>query len=119
MHAPYLQAMPKGGNRSYGGNPHFGVWNKRDARFLVVHKGKSHKVHRLVCEAFHGEPNMDTPVCMHIDENSANNRAENLRWATQKENLNCPTFLEYCKSRVGNDSPVIKARIKQKMKAVL
>lgn len=36
---------------------------------------------------------------MHKDENSRNNKPENLKWATQKENLNCPKFKEYCSSK--------------------
>jgi hypothetical protein len=47
---------------------------------------------------------------MHLDENAANNRADNLRWGTQKENLNAPGFLNYCRSRTGDDSPIIKGR---------
>ncbi len=47
---------------------------------------------------------------MHLDENAANNGADNLAWGTQKENLNAPGFLTYCRSRTGEDSPVAKAR---------
>jgi hypothetical protein len=38
-------------------------------------------------------------VCMHLDENSRNNKPENLAWGTQKENLNAPGFIDYCKSK--------------------
>lgn len=41
-------------------------------------------VHRLVCAAFHG-PN-PTKMAAHNDGNPSNNRPENLRWATAKEN---------------------------------
>ena len=51
--------------------------------------------------------------CLHIDENSANNRPENLKWGTQKENMNAPGYLAYCRSRVGDLSPVAKARRKE------
>ena len=67
------------------------------------------KVHRIVCEAFHGLAPFKKAVVIHIDENSTNNRPENLRWGTQKENLNMPKFIEYCKSRTGENSPVKKA----------
>jgi len=114
MVAPYQAKMPKGGMRQYGGQPHFGVWNKQDGRFVIVHKGKTYKVHQLVCEAFNGErpadPENSITVCMHLDENAANNRAENLAWGTQKENLNAPGFIEYCKSRTGENSPFVKGR---------
>lgn len=109
MTAPYLGEMPYGGVRPYGGQPHFGVWNKHDGRFIIVHKGKTYKVHRLVCEAFNGAPTDEKNVCMHLDENAANNRASNLAWGTQKENLNAPGFIEYCKSRTGENSPTAKA----------
>jgi hypothetical protein len=51
---------------------------------------------------------------MHLDENSRNNRPENLAWGTQKENLNAPQFLEYCKNRTGENSPIIKGKKKEK-----
>lgn len=108
MVAPYQAPMPHGGVRQYGGQPSFGVWNKQDARFIIVVKGKTYKVHRLVCEAFHGATPSDKPVCMHLDENAANNRPVNLQWGTQKENLNAPGFIEYCKSRTGENSPTAK-----------
>lgn len=99
MVTPYEAEMPHGGKRQYGGQPHFGVWSRQDARFIVVYKSKTYKVHRLVCEAFHGAQPERASVCMHLDENSANNRPENLSWGAQKENLNAPGFIQYCKSR--------------------
>lgn len=46
------------------------------------------KVHRLVCEAFHGPSPPSPPkyVVAHLDGTRTNNRAENLIWATQAEN---------------------------------
>jgi len=111
MVAPYFSSMPNGGVRQYGGEPSFGVWNKADGRFITVYKGKTYKVHRLVCEAFHGPAPEDAQYCLHDDENAANNRPSNLRWGTQKENLNAPAFIEYCKARTGEDSPWVKGRI--------
>lgn len=44
-------------------------------------------VHRLIAQDW--VPNPDgLPVVNHIDENKGNNRADNLRWCTQKENCN-------------------------------
>lgn len=106
MVAPYRGEMPHGGLRPYGGEPHFGVWNKQDARFIIIYKGKTYKVARLVCEAFHGEAPADLPVCMHKDENSANNRPDNLEWGTQKQNLNAPQFKEYRSLKRGETHPV-------------
>lgn len=102
MVKPYQAPMPHGGLRSYGGEPRFGVWNKQDERFIVVYKGRSYKVAHLVCEAFHGaRPLIDgrPAVCMHLDENAANNRADNLAWGTQRQNLNAPGFRAYCEHR--------------------
>lgn len=110
MVAPYTARMPHGGDRQYGGEPHFGVWSKRDGRFLIIYKGKTYKVHRLVCEAFNGDPPSGMNVCLHIDENAANNRASNLKWGTQKENLNAKSFIAYCEERHGVDSPWIRGR---------
>lgn len=111
MVIPYLAETPSGGVRQYGGQPHFGTWNKQDGRFITVLKGKTYKVARLVCDAFHGKAPLDKPVCMHLDENAANNRADNLAWGTQKENLNAPAFKEYCKARTGKDNPWVKGRL--------
>lgn len=99
MVKPYLAKMPHGGTRQYGGQPHFGVWSKMDGRFITVYKGKTFKVHQLVCEAFNGPKPFDGAVVMHLDENPANNRPDNLAWGTQKENLNAPGFKAYRKTR--------------------
>lgn len=78
----------------------------QDARFIIVVRGTTYKVARLVAEAFHGPAPFDRAVVMHLDENAANNRADNLAWGTQRENLNAPGFLEYCRGRAGDRHPV-------------
>ncbi|MFL1463468.1 HNH endonuclease signature motif containing protein [Roseococcus sp. DSY-14] len=112
MITPYRGPMPNGGERPYGGTPTFGVWNKLDGRFVTTVGERTWKVARLVAEAFHGPPPFEGAVVMHLDENAANNRASNLRWGTQKEKLNAPRFLDYCRSRVGENSPYVKGRRK-------
>jgi acylphosphatase len=111
MYLPYRKPVLNGaGERSYSGQPTFGVWNKQDGRFIIVVDGKTYKIHRLIAEAFHGPSPFEGAVVMHVDENAANNRASNLRWGTQKENLNAKGFRDYCRSRTGENSPTAKAR---------
>ena len=110
MVLPYVAQMPHGGVRHYGGEPVIGQWD--GGRYLYVLKAKTYKVHRLICEAFNGPPGPNQ-VCMHLDENSANNRPENLAWGTQKENLNAQGFIRYCRQRTGASSPIVKGKAKK------
>jgi hypothetical protein len=45
------------------------------------------KVHRLVCAAFNGEAPLGKPIVAHWNGIRDDNRPENLRWATDKENF--------------------------------
>ena len=45
------------------------------------------RVHRLVAEAFLENP-LNLPEVDHINHNRGDNRLENLRWVTRKENMN-------------------------------
>ena len=107
---PFQGPMPKEGYRWYGGKAFYGQ-DSGEGRMIFVYKNKTYKVHQLVCEAFNG-PRKEGQVCMHLDENYKNNKPENLKWGTQKENLNAPGFIEYCKSRTGENNPLIKGRNK-------
>lgn len=48
--------------------------------------GKTHRVHRLLAEAFIGPPPFDGAVVAHADGNRENIDISNLRWATHSEN---------------------------------
>lgn len=67
--------------------------------YLMVHfrnengKRKGLLVHRLVAQAWIDNPEGKKQVD-HIDENKLNNRVENLRWATPKENTNHGTGMK-------------------------
>ena len=114
MRLPFIGPMPKGSVRPYGGEPTFGVVHPYNFhRPTINFKGKSYRVSRLICEAFHGPAPFPKAVVMHLDDDQTNNTPENLRWATQKENLNTPTFLEYCRSRVGENNPWVKGQKKK------
>ena len=107
----YEQRMPRGGCRYRQLSPTSGVWD--GDRFIVRFRGSTYRVARLVCEAFHGPASADLPVCMHLDENSRNNRPDNLQWGTQKENLNAPGFIAHCKRRTGQHSQTAKGRARK------
>lgn len=63
--------------------------------FVVLTNGEQTKhcsVHRLVAEAFIANPN-DLPEVNHKDEDTFNNRAENLEWCDRQYNI------EYSKNK--------------------
>lgn len=70
-------------------------------RLSVDGKQRTGLVHRLVCAAFHGRPPLEMHAA-HIDGNAKNNRADNLRWATAKEN---------CADRATHGTQVRGARV--------
>lgn len=107
--------MPHGLIREYCPSPTFGTKTKASKTARHVYMGiynkfyGNMKVHRLVCEAFHGPAPEGKNVVLHLNEDACDNRPENLRWGTQKENLNAKGFIEYCKSRTGENSPHAKS----------
>lgn len=114
MRVPFTGPMPKGGARPYGGEPTQGVWSPDDRRYIIQFRGRTYKIARLICEAFHGLAPAGKPVCMHLDENSRNNRPSNLAWGSQKENLNAPGFVAASRRKVGPSrklSPEERARL--------
>lgn len=107
---PCYAPLPNGGYRSYLPEPQSGQVSRADITashtlMIVMLKDvtkrsgqRPRKVHQLVCEAFHGAKPFPEAVVIHLDENSLNNRPENLKWGTQKENLNMPKFKAWCSS---------------------
>ncbi len=101
----FSRSMPKGGDRVYQSAPTFGVIGRAKAGAMHTYRTYHYrgignvKVHRLVCEAFLVPPPFPGAVCIHVDEDAHNNVPSNLKWGTQKENLNAPGFLCYCEAR--------------------
>lgn len=115
--SPSYAPLPKGGYRAYLPEPVYGVECRasKDAAHvylgLWVRRYGNIKVHRAVCEAFHGPAPFEDAVVIHKDENALNNRPDNLKWGTQKENLNMPKIKAYHRSRTGNDNPYLKGKV--------
>ncbi len=109
-HAP----LHHGGFRIYTPKPTAGTETRSSKTAAHVYYGVyakafgNIKVHRAVCEAFYGPAPFERAVVIHLDENALNNRPSNLKWGTQKENLNAPGFKEYCRARTGENSPRAK-----------
>lgn len=85
-------------------------------RTTITYAGKRHMklTHRLVAKAFWGDKSRAFPVVRHLDGNSHNNTAENLRWGCHSANASdrvshaatpkthCPT----CRQRLCHDVSV-------------
>lgn len=61
--------------------------------YAVSINGKKVLLHRLLAETFIPNPE-NKPEIDHIDGNPTNNKLDNLRWATHKENLNNPISVQ-------------------------
>ena len=64
--------------RNHDGYYRIQIWENNKCRFVSWH--------RVVAETFIANPN-NLPFVNHIDGNKRNNRADNLEWCTQKENI--------------------------------
>lgn len=104
---PYQVQMPKGGTRTCQLKPTRGRISKADKlgnywRMHVDFRGKTYKVHRLVCAAFKGPPPHKRPkdsLVLHLDDDGLNNRESNLKWGSQYENLNSGRFRDLMAER--------------------
>lgn len=111
---PCYAPLCNGGFRLYETKPVFGVVTRSSKTASHVYRGVywkkfgNIKVHRAVCEAFHGPPPFEGAVVIHMDEDGLNNRPQNLKWGTQRENLNMPKFIEYCRTPTGENNPLVK-----------
>lgn len=83
------------------------------------------RVHRLVCEAFHGPPMAGQEVC-HLDGSRLHNTAANLAWGTRSENVrqsqghgtfigdtSAATLVSAAKDRRGSKNPNAKLTAEQ------
>ena len=80
--AVYRQCKDDGVSRKWDEQWTFGRFDPNTGYMLIGQE----RVHRIVCTAYHGEPEGDRNVVDHIDTNRCNNRPENLRWVTKLEN---------------------------------
>ena len=69
--------------------------------------GERFSIHRLVATHFIPNPK-NLPYIDHIDGNPSNNHVSNLRWVTQKENMNNPVTKKKCSERVYTDDRNVK-----------
>jgi hypothetical protein len=118
---PFEYAMPNGGVRRVMPKPIVGYVASAQKgaahqyRSVYWNRGKrTLKVHQLVCEAFHGARPASCTDVLHLNEDGLDNRPENLRWGTRKENLNMPKIKQYhrlaCSKKMGNPRPLYEPK---------
>lgn len=65
------------------------VAQRRHGKYFAVSGGHGGTilVHRLVCSAFHGPRAEDRPLALHYNDVGVDNRPENLRWGSWRDNV--------------------------------
>jgi hypothetical protein len=71
-----------------------------------VGRPRSESIHRIVCRAFHGPKPTPEHEVSHRDGTRTNNREENLRWATDKENQ--ADRVRHGTAMVGENAPMAR-----------
>lgn len=84
-----------------------GLANELLVRLRLDGKRKHFRVHRVICEAFHGPPPTSKHQVNHKNHNRLDNRASNLEWLSPKDNA-----LFYESSLQKQASPAEIGRIK-------
>jgi len=115
---PRYAPLPNGGYRLYAPEPVAGAVTRSSSDAQHTYRGMyakyfgNIKIHQAVCEAFHGPKPFPEAVVIHLDEDGLNNRPGNLKWGTQKENMNMPKVKAYHLSRTGENSTHAKRAAK-------
>lgn len=87
---PHLEVSSKGRVRKFKNAKDWVLLCQRDAKNVIqVHcENNYYAVHRLVADAFVGNPNPDQyTIVRHKDGDYTNNEASNLEWTSHKNNL--------------------------------
>jgi len=85
-----LEPMPNGGVKELSVAPTYGHLDTKKRRFKHTVIGKTRWVAPLVCEAFYGPKPTQRHECMHVDEDSLNDKPINLAWGTRSQNQMSP-----------------------------
>lgn len=75
------KGVPVTKSRAFKRSPYNGSDYQR-----VQINGKQHRLHRIVCETFHGPAPEGKNIVLHDDEVKDNNNKDNLKWGSLSEN---------------------------------
>lgn len=95
-------------NRAYKRSPYNGSDYMR-----VQINGKQHRLHRIVCETFHGPAPAGKDIVLHNDEVKDNNNKDNLKWGSLSENSQ-----DFLASRNGVAPRYTEAKIRRVKKLI-